>query len=74
MCGTRLLLLDEPFEGVAPVLARRLVEVIGRLKHEGLSVILSESDLRTRATCSTRVHLIDRGAVTRGRARTGRMN
>ncbi|HZY05743.1 MAG TPA: ATP-binding cassette domain-containing protein, partial [Anaeromyxobacteraceae bacterium] len=45
VCGTRLLLLDEPFEGVAPVLARRLVEVVARLKGEGLSVILSESDL-----------------------------
>ena len=67
MCGTRLLLLDEPFEGVAPVLARRLVEVIGRLKREGLSVILSESDLAHSSDMLDAVHLIDRGAVTRGR-------
>jgi len=45
MCGTRLLLLDEPFEGVAPVLAHRLAEVIAGLKSQGLSVILTESDL-----------------------------
>src|ERR1700693_1464848 len=45
MCGSRLLLLDEPFEGVAPVLCQRLVEVIGQLKQQGLSVIISESDL-----------------------------
>src|SRR5258708_31686418 len=45
MCGTRLLLLDEPFEGVAPVLAYRLAEVIAELKSEGLSVILAESRL-----------------------------
>src|SRR5438477_3509420 len=45
MSGTRLLLLDEPFEGVAPVLARRLAEVIGRLRAEGVSALLCESDL-----------------------------
>ena len=67
MCGTRLLLLDEPFEGVAPVLARRLVDVIGRLKREGLSVILSESDLAHSSDMLDTVYLIDRGAVTRGR-------
>jgi branched-chain amino acid transport system ATP-binding protein len=67
MCGTRLLLLDEPFEGVAPVLCQRLVDVIGRLKREGLSVILSESDLAHSSDMLDTVHLIDRGAVTRGR-------
>ena len=67
MCGTRLLLLDEPFEGVAPVLARRLVDVIGRLKREGLSVILSESDLAHSSDMLDTVYLIDRGAVARGR-------
>jgi branched-chain amino acid transport system ATP-binding protein len=66
MCGTRLLLLDEPFEGVAPVLCQRLVEVIGRLKTEGLSVILSESDLTHSSDMLDSVHLIDRGAVTKG--------
>jgi branched-chain amino acid transport system ATP-binding protein len=66
MCGTRLLLLDEPFEGVAPVLCQRLVEVIGRLKKEGLSVILSESDLTHSSDMLDSVYLIDRGAVTRG--------
>lgn len=66
MCGTRLLLLDEPFEGVAPVLAQRLVEVIGRLKREGLSVILSESDLAHSSDMLDTVYLIDRGVVTQG--------
>jgi branched-chain amino acid transport system ATP-binding protein len=66
MCGTRLLLLDEPFEGVAPVLCQRLVEVIGRLKKEGLSVILSESDLTHSSDMLDSVYLIDRGEVTRG--------
>src|SRR5437868_402043 len=46
MCGTRLLLLDEPFEGVAPALAQRLAEVEARLKQEGMAVMISESDLQ----------------------------
>lgn len=64
MPGRKLLLLDEPFEGVAPVLSRRLGEVIGRLRHEGLSVILSESDDIHSADLVDRVFTIERGIVT----------
>jgi branched-chain amino acid transport system ATP-binding protein len=63
MSGTKLLLLDEPFEGVAPVLARRLAEVIAGLKDEGLSIILTESDLSHSRDMLDRVYRIDRGAV-----------
>jgi len=63
MCGTRLLLLDEPFEGVAPALAHRLVEVVGNLKREGMSVILSESDLQHSERMVDRIIVIDRGCV-----------
>ncbi len=65
LAGTRLLLLDEPFEGVAPALARRLVEVVARLKGEGLSVVLSESDLSHSRELLDVVFRIDRGAVAR---------
>jgi len=64
MSGTKLLLLDEPFEGVAPVLARRLAEVIAGLKAEGFSIILTESDVSHSADMLDRTYLIDRGAVT----------
>ena len=63
ICGDRLLLLDEPFEGVAPALARRLVEVVGSLKLEGMSVILSESDLQHSERMVDRIFVIDRGVV-----------
>ncbi|HZF23729.1 MAG TPA: ATP-binding cassette domain-containing protein [Burkholderiales bacterium] len=63
MCGTRLLLLDEPFEGVAPVLAHRLAEVIAGLKSQGLSVILTESDLSHSQEILDVVYSIDRGEV-----------
>jgi branched-chain amino acid transport system ATP-binding protein len=63
MAGTRLLLLDEPFEGVAPVLARRLAEVIAGLRQTGLTAILSESSLTHAHGLLDRVFVIDRGAV-----------
>jgi branched-chain amino acid transport system ATP-binding protein len=63
MCGTRLLLLDEPFEGVAPALAQRLAEVVASLKREGMSVLLSESDLQHSERLVDRVVVIDRGAI-----------
>ena len=63
MVGKRLLLLDEPFEGVAPALAQRLAEVISQLKSEGMSVIFSESDLQYSKHLVQRIFLIDRGSV-----------
>ncbi|OAN46721.1 ABC transporter ATP-binding protein [Paramagnetospirillum marisnigri] len=66
MPGRRLLLLDEPFEGVAPVLSRRLTEVIAKLRTEGLSVILSESDDTHSADLVDRAYRIERGVVTAG--------
>jgi branched-chain amino acid transport system ATP-binding protein len=68
MSGTKLLLLDEPFEGVAPVLARRLVEVVALLRREGLSVLVSESDLSHARELLDVVFTIDRGEVTRALA------
>jgi branched-chain amino acid transport system ATP-binding protein len=64
MSGTKLLLLDEPFEGVAPALAQRLVDVIAGLKRDGLTVLLSESDLQHSQPLLDHVFRIDRGVVT----------
>lgn len=63
MAGRKLLLLDEPFEGVAPVLARRLAEVISGLRKSGLSVVLSESSMTHAHGLLDRVFAIDRGSV-----------
>jgi branched-chain amino acid transport system ATP-binding protein len=64
MCGRRVLLLDEPFEGVAPALARRLVEAIAALKVPGVSVLLSESDYVHSGDLIDRLYVIERGVVT----------
>jgi len=68
MCGDKLLLLDEPFEGVAPVLARRLADVIAGLRRAGLTVVLAESSLGHVRELLDDVFVIDRGAVTCVRA------
>lgn len=63
MCGTKLLLLDEPFEGVAPVLAVRLVEVIGSLREQGVAIVLTESGLTHSRELLDRIYTVDRGEV-----------
>lgn len=63
MAGERLLLLDEPFEGIAPALAHRLVEVLHAIKAEGLSILLSESDYTHSRGLVDRLYVIERGAV-----------
>jgi branched-chain amino acid transport system ATP-binding protein len=60
--GTRLLLLDEPFEGVAPALSMRLSEVISRLKGSELSVLISQSDLNHSSGLLDATVVIERGA------------
>lgn len=60
--GTRLLLLDEPFEGVAPALAQRLADVIARLKDAGMGIILSQSELNHSFDVFDRDLVIERGA------------
>lgn len=63
MCGQQLLLLDEPFEGVAPALARRLVEAIAALKPTGVSMLLTESDYVHSSELVDRLYVIERGVV-----------
>ena len=67
MYGSKLLLLDEPFEGVAPALAQRLVQVISGLKEHGLTVLLSESDLQHSESMVDGLLSIDRGILQRTR-------
>jgi len=63
MAGSQLLLLDEPFEGVAPALSRRIAEVIADLRQEGFSILLSGSDLQHTAGLLEQVFHIERGEI-----------
>ena len=63
MAGTRMLLLDEPFEGLSPALARRLGEVLANLRTEGVSVLLAESNEVHVVDLLSRTFRIERGSV-----------
>lgn len=63
MSGEKLLLLDEPFEGVAPALSKRIAEVISKLRGKGLTVILSGADLQHAEKWLDKTFQIDRGQV-----------
>ena len=63
MAGTRMLLLDEPFEGLAPALARRLGEVLANLKSEGISILIAESNEVHVVDLLSRTFRIERGSV-----------
>lgn len=61
--GRKLLLLDEPFEGVAPALAQRIVAAVSALRAEGAAVLLSESDYVHSSELVDRLYVIERGVV-----------
>ncbi|MCS7235713.1 MAG: ATP-binding cassette domain-containing protein [Armatimonadota bacterium] len=61
--GTRLLLLDEPFEGLAPALADQLEDALREAVRQGRSVLLAESEHHRVETLADRVYVIERGEV-----------
>jgi branched-chain amino acid transport system ATP-binding protein len=56
-------LLDEPSEGLAPVIVEEMAKAIGELKREGLGVLLSEQNQRFAADITDRVCILERGTV-----------
>jgi branched-chain amino acid transport system ATP-binding protein len=65
MCGSKLLLLDEPSEGLAPALARRLAEVLANLRGTGLTVLMAESNEVHVGDLLDEAFLIERGGESR---------
>jgi len=62
MSGTKLLLLDEPFEGLSPAFGEKLAGTIRELQRAGLSVLMAESDLKRISFCDT-IYTIERGEM-----------
>jgi len=58
-----MVLLDEPSEGVAPVLVERMAQTIIELKAEGLPILLSEQNLHFAELVSDRVYLLEKGHI-----------
>src|SRR6184192_909353 len=63
MGSPRLLLLDEPSEGLAPVVVRALAENIAALKGGGLTILLSEQNVRFARRLADRAYIIEKGEI-----------
>jgi branched-chain amino acid transport system ATP-binding protein len=61
--GARLLLLDEPTEGLAPVIVQQIGATIRRLKAEGFTILLVEQNFRFAATVADRHYVVEHGRV-----------
>jgi branched-chain amino acid transport system ATP-binding protein len=58
-----ILLLDEPFEGLAPVVVTRFIDAVKRIKAMGISLLIAESNLANALRIADRVYAIDRGEI-----------
>jgi branched-chain amino acid transport system ATP-binding protein len=61
--GARVLLLDEPTEGLAPVIVQQIGRTIARLKAEGFTILLVEQNFRFAATVADRHYVVEHGRV-----------
>ena len=58
-----ILLLDEPFEGLAPVIVTRFIEAVTKIKAMGISLLIAESNLMSASRVADRLYAIDRGEI-----------
>ncbi|WP_374448790.1 ABC transporter ATP-binding protein [Stella sp.] len=63
MGNPRLLLLDEPSEGIAPILVAAMAEAVRSLRAEGLTILLSEQNLRFAARVADRAYVLSQGRI-----------
>lgn len=63
IAAPRLLVLDEPVEGLAPVVVQEMARDIGRLRETGMSMLISEQNLSFARACTDRLYLIDSGRI-----------
>jgi branched-chain amino acid transport system ATP-binding protein len=61
--GARLLLLDEPTEGLAPVIIQQIGRTIGTLKQRGFTILLVEQNFRFAATVADRYYVMEHGRI-----------
>jgi branched-chain amino acid transport system ATP-binding protein len=61
--GARLLLLDEPTEGLAPVIIQQIGKTIGLLKKQGFTILLVEQNFRFASTVADRYYIMEHGRI-----------
>ncbi len=63
LLNPKLLLLDEPSQGLAPLIVRSVFEVVASMRAEGISVLLVEQNVRAAVEIADRVYVLDNGRV-----------
>ncbi|HSB19787.1 MAG TPA: ABC transporter ATP-binding protein [Anaeromyxobacteraceae bacterium] len=63
MANPSLLLLDEPSEGLAPLVLAHLVEVLGRVRRQGVTILLADQNLRFCRKVCTRGYVLEKGRI-----------
>jgi branched-chain amino acid transport system ATP-binding protein len=63
MGNPEAVLLDEPSEGLAPVIVEQMAAAVGRMKAEGIAVLLSEQNLHFASAVADRAYIIEKGAI-----------
>jgi branched-chain amino acid transport system ATP-binding protein len=63
MTNPRLLLMDEPSEGLAPQMVERVGEVLGEIKRQGLSILLAEQNLALAMASADEVYILSKGEI-----------
>jgi len=58
-----LLLLDEPAEGLAPLIVQNLIEVLSRIRKEGVTILLADQNLKFSRRTSRRGYILERGMI-----------
>jgi branched-chain amino acid transport system ATP-binding protein len=64
--GARFLMLDEPTEGLAPVIIQQIGQTIARLKNEGFTILLVEQNFRFASTVADRFYIVEHGKIIDG--------
>jgi len=63
LLNPRLLMLDEPSQGLAPLIVKQVFEVIGSARSEGMSVLLVEQNVRAAVEVADRAYVLDNGSI-----------
>ena len=63
MAGARMILMDEPTQGLAPAMVRHIRDMIGELKRQGVTVLLVEQNARVALAICDRGYIMEKGVI-----------
>ena len=63
MADPELLLLDEPSEGLSPLMGRMLLEALDRIRKEGVTILVADQNLKFAREVADRAYILEKGAI-----------